>query len=115
MMGVAVNEDVDEGWFGDTPAATSEKWYLKKDGAVLRTVNGEPFTFKSKEDAIAWAKKTYKVSYDQQNILATSNPDKNLHREPRAQMEAGKKIKSNFKMPPESCTRQNVSSASRTT
>jgi hypothetical protein len=102
MMGVAVKEDVDEGWFGDTPAATSEKWYLKKDGAVLRTVNGEPFTFKSKEDAIAWAKKTYKVSYDQQNILATSNPDKNLHREPRAQMEAGKKIKSNFKMPPES-------------
>jgi hypothetical protein len=102
MMGVAVNEDVDEGWFGDTPAATGEKWYLKKDGAVLRTVNGEPFTFKSKEDAIAWAKKTYKVSYDQQNILATSNPDKNLHREPRAQMEAGKKIKSNFKMPPES-------------
>ena len=101
MMGVAVKEDIEEGWF-DTAAPKNEKWYLKKDGAVLRTVNGEPFTFKSKEDAIAWAKKTYKVSYDQQNILATSNPDKNLHREPRAQMEAGKKIKSNFKMPPES-------------
>ena len=101
MMGVAVKEDIEEGWF-DTAAPKNEKWYLKKDGAVLRTVNGEPFTFKSKADAIAWAKKTYKVSYDQQNILATSNPDKNLHREPRAQMEAGKPIKSNFKMPPES-------------
>jgi hypothetical protein len=101
MMGVAVKEDIEEGWF-DSPAPTGEKWYLKKDGAVLRTVNGEPFTFKDRESALAWAKKTYKVSFDQQRILPTTNPDKNLIREPRAQMEAGKPIKSNFKMPPES-------------
>jgi len=101
MMGVAVKEDIEEGWF-DTAAPKNEKWYLKKDGAVLRTVNGEPFTFKDRESALAWAKKTYKVSFDQQRILPTTNPDKNLIREPRAQMEAGKPIKSNFKMPPES-------------
>ena len=101
MMGVAVKEDVDEGWFGSS-SPTGEKWYLKKDGAVLRTVNGEPFTFKDRESALAWAKKTYKVSFDQQRILPTTNPDKNLIREPRAQMEAGKPIKPNFKMPPES-------------
>jgi hypothetical protein len=101
MMGVPTTEDVNEGWF-DASAPSNEKWFLKKDGAIIRTVNGEPFTFNNKEAALAWAKKNYKVSFDQQRILPTTNPDKNLIREPRAQMEAGKTIKPNFKMPPES-------------
>lgn len=99
MMGVAVKEDIDEGWFDAAKKAAI--WFLKKDGQILRTALGEPFTFKDKEAAIAWAKKNYKVSFDQQRIYPTTNPEKNLIREPQVS-EAGKKIKSNFKMPPES-------------
>ena len=65
-----------EDWFGGRKS--TGKWFLKKSGDVLRTVNGEPFTFKSKEDAIDWAMKTYKVSYNKQRIIPTTNPDKNL-------------------------------------
>jgi hypothetical protein len=68
---------VDEGFFGGVKSAIGP-WFLKKDGDVLRTVNGQPFTFKSKEEAVKWAMKTYKVSYNQQNIIPTTNPDKNL-------------------------------------
>jgi len=53
-------------------------WFLKKDGDVIRTVSGTPRTFKSKEEAIDWAMKTYKVSYNPKQIVATTNPDKNL-------------------------------------
>jgi hypothetical protein len=68
---------VDESFFGGVKSAIGP-WFLKKDGDVLRTVNGQPFTFKSKEEAVKWAMKTYKVSYNQQNIIPTTNPDKNL-------------------------------------
>ena len=68
--------NVDEGWFDTAKKAAT--WFLKKDGDVIRTVNGTPFTFKSKEDAVKWAMKTYKVSYNQQRIIPTTNPDKNL-------------------------------------
>jgi hypothetical protein len=68
---------VDESFFGRVKSAIGP-WFLKKDGDVLRTVNGQPFTFKSKEEAVKWAMKTYKVSYNQQNIIPTTNPDKNL-------------------------------------
>jgi hypothetical protein len=70
--GMGVTED----WFGGYKS--TGKWFLKKDGDVIRTVNGEPFTFKNKEDAVAWAMKTYKVSYNKQRIIPTTNPDKNL-------------------------------------
>jgi hypothetical protein len=53
-------------------------WFLKKDGDVIRTLSGTPRTFKSKEEAIEWAMKTYKVSYNPKQIVATTNPDKNL-------------------------------------
>jgi hypothetical protein len=66
----------EEDFFGG--AKSLGPWFLKKDGDVLRTVNGEPFKFKSKEDAVKWAMKTYKVSYKQQRIIPTVNPDKNL-------------------------------------
>ena len=99
MMGVAVKEDIDEGWFDTAKKAAT--WFIKKDGQILRSALGEPFTFKDKEAAIAWAKKNYKVSFDQQRIYPTTNPDKNLIREPQV-AEAGKTIKTNFKMPPES-------------
>ena len=69
-------EQTTEDWVGGYKS--TGKWFLKKDGDVLRTVNGEPFTFKSKEEAVKWAMKTYKVSYKQQRILPTTNPDKNL-------------------------------------
>jgi len=65
-----------EDWFGGYKS--TGKWFLKKDGDVIRTVNGEPFTFKSKEDALKWAMKNYKVSYEKQRIIPTTNPDKNL-------------------------------------
>lgn len=70
--GLKIKED----WFGGVKSIGP--WFLKKDGDVLRTVNGEPFTFKSKEEAVKWAMKTYKVSYKQQRIMPTTNPDKNL-------------------------------------
>jgi len=65
-----------EDWFGGYKS--TGKWFLKKDGDVIRTVNGEPFTFKNKEDALKWAMKNYKVSYEKQRIIPTTNPDKNL-------------------------------------
>lgn len=70
--GLKIKED----WFGGVKSIGP--WFLKKDGDVIRTVNGEPFTFKSKEEAVKWAMKTYKISYKQQRIIPTVNPDKNL-------------------------------------
>jgi hypothetical protein len=71
-------EQTTEDWFGGVKSIGP--WFLKKDGDVIRTVNGEPFTFKSKEEAVKWAMKTYKISYKQQRIIPTVNPDKNLVR-----------------------------------
>ena len=68
--------DMAEGWFDTAKKAAT--WFLTKDGDVIRTVNGEPFTFKSKEEAVQWAMRNYKVSYDKQRIIPTTNPDKNL-------------------------------------
>jgi len=75
-MGVTAEGYSTEDWFGGYKS--TGKWFLKKDGDVIRTVNGEPFTFKSKEDALKWAIKNYKVSYEKQRIIPTTNPDKNL-------------------------------------
>jgi hypothetical protein len=68
--------EVSEGFFGGHQSVGN--WFLKKDGDVIRTVNGEPFSFKSKEEALKWAMKNYKISFSQQRIIPTTNPDKNL-------------------------------------
>ena len=73
---VKVPTAMEEGWLDKAKEVAT--WYLKKDGDVIRTVNGEPFTFKTKQDAVNWAIRNYKISYEQQRILPTTNPDKNL-------------------------------------
>jgi hypothetical protein len=69
--------DMSEGWFGSEPTS-KDPWFLKKDGRVVATPMGRPLQFKSKQEAIEWAMKTYKVSFDKQRIIPTTNPDKNL-------------------------------------
>lgn len=68
---------MEEGWFSDEPKS-KDPWFLKKDGDVMRSPTGTPLKFKSKEDALQWAMKTFKVSFNKQRIIPTTNPDKNL-------------------------------------
>ncbi len=68
---------VDEGWFSSEPAS-KDPWFLKKDGDVMRSPTGTPLKFKSKQEAVQWAMKTFKVSFEKQRIIPTTNPDKNL-------------------------------------
>jgi len=68
---------------GEGQAASGENgfftWYLKKDGQLITPYTStKPYTFKSKEDAIKWAKEKFKVSYDQGKIFPTANPEANL-------------------------------------
>ncbi len=68
---------LDEGWFGGGQTG-KDPWFLKKDGDVMRSPTGIPLKFNSKEEAVQWAMKTFKVSFDKQRIIPTTNPDKNL-------------------------------------
>ena len=59
--------------------ATPGTWYLKKDGELITPYTStKPYTFKSKEEAIAWAKEKFKVSYAQGKIYPEANPGLNL-------------------------------------
>jgi hypothetical protein len=59
--------------------ATPDTWYLKKDGELITPYTStKPYTFKSKEEAIAWAKEKFKVSYAQGKIYPEANPGLNL-------------------------------------
>jgi hypothetical protein len=66
-----------EGWFSSEPVS-QDPWFLKKDGDVMRSPTGTPLKFKSKQEALQWAMKTFKVSFEKQRIIPTTNPDKNL-------------------------------------
>jgi hypothetical protein len=72
-----VKAEFEEGWFSDEPAS-KDPWFLKKDGDVMRSPTGTPLMFKSKQEALQWAMKTFKVSFEKQRIIPTTNPDKNL-------------------------------------
>jgi hypothetical protein len=66
-----------EGWLSSEPVS-QDPWFLKKDGDVMRSPTGTPLKFKSKQEALQWAMKTFKVSFEKQRIIPTTNPDKNL-------------------------------------
>ena len=72
-----VKAEFEEGWFSSEPAS-KDPWFLKKDGDVMRSPTGTPLKFKSKQEALQWAMKTFKVSFEKQRIIPTTNPDKNL-------------------------------------
>ena len=59
-------------------------WYLKAHGRLLGpSTSDTPYTFKSREEALAFAKKTYKTNW--QNIVATADTTANyLEKQPDA-------------------------------